>query len=332
MSSSSSPGRSRQTSVAKPLTTAVKPSSIATRSDIGSRAGERNSDQPADDADHGEHGRHRRPRDRRRVRRGVALVVVGQSGAERVETVQQGRFLGVGRPGLAGRAGQPDPGRPGRLRVVQRGRRTRTPVGVAPLAVPGHDVVVHRRREPVVDRALAGAAGLRLGRLGGQVEAGHDLGPGRVHVDRVGLRPGRGRLCGGGVARRDLLGQAAHVVARGRDVDAVDVQPVGRPAGQRAGPGDRVQVGRRAQVGRDAVQPEHVEQVLADARVDVADGGVLGRHQTVVAPTVPGVTRAHLGHLLAGTLPEPDCCIVTGQTVLGQRPDLLRPGPSRLSA
>jgi hypothetical protein len=54
-----------------------------------------------------------------------------------------------------------------------------------------------------------------------------------------------------------------------------------------------VQVGCRLQVGRDAAGREHVEQMLTDARVDVADHRVFGGHQAVVAPAAPRSTPGH---------------------------------------
>jgi hypothetical protein len=62
-----------------------------------------------------------------------------------------------------------------------------------------------------------------------------------------------------------------------------------------------MQVGRGSQVGRDTVQSQDVEEVLADSRIDVANDGVLGGHQTVVTSAVPCLTRAHVGPLNLST-------------------------------
>ena len=159
-------------------------------------------EQAADDADHGQRGRQRRAGDRRRLRRGVALVVVvGQLGAEGVQTVQQRRLLRA-RPtaGSLGGVSRDQSGRPrgrspavrgvrrvarcarsrsgrGRARSVRSARLGRRP-GRRDLAPsrPG------RCRRWAGAPARSGRDPARLPR--GAVVAGHDLGPGRVHVDR----------------------------------------------------------------------------------------------------------------------------------------------------
>jgi hypothetical protein len=122
------------------------------------------------------------------------------------------------------------------------------------------------------------------------VVPGDDLGPRRVDVGFVVDLDIDGKV-GFGDVRLGVLGRGAggrhlvQVVARGVDMVAVDVQAVGRPGGQARRAGDRVLVGRRLQVGGDAVARQHVEQVLADPGIDVADGVVLGRAEAVVTPS-----------------------------------------------
>jgi hypothetical protein len=81
------------------------------------------------------------------------------------------------------------------------------------------------------------------------------------------------------------------VLARGRQPGAVDVQPVGRAGRIGGGAQDGVEVGGRLQVRRYAPGREHVEQVLADARIDVTGDRVGGRVEPVVPPPATGATR-----------------------------------------
>jgi hypothetical protein len=78
---------------------------------------------------------------------------------------------------------------------------------------------------------------------------------------------------------------------------AVDEEPVGRPRRQARGTGDRMLVGGRLEVGRDAARGQHVEQMLADARVDVAGRRVLRRDQPVVASPTPASACWHAAPL-----------------------------------
>lgn len=96
---------------------------------------------------------------------------------------------------------------------------------------------------------------------------------------------------GGWLLGSALVGELGQVVACGGQVRAVDVEPVDRPGRNGGGAGDRVEVGGGLQVGGDPAGGQHVEQVLADARIDVADDGVLVRVEPVVPPSPAGTTR-----------------------------------------
>jgi hypothetical protein len=123
------------------------------------------------------------------------------------------------------------------------------------------------------------------------VEAGHDLGPLGVDVALIGA--GRGAGVGPRCRRRRAraAGQLVQVFAGDVQMGAVDVEPVGGPGGEGGRPQDRVEIGGGLQVRGDAAGRQHVEQVLADSRIDVAGGRVVGRVEPVVPPPATGATR-----------------------------------------
>ncbi|WP_229705853.1 hypothetical protein [Micromonospora sonchi] len=71
----------------------------------------------------------------------------------------------------------------------------------------------------------------------------------------------------------------------------IHVEPVDRTGRHGGGAGDRVQVRRGLQIGGDAAGGQHVEQMLADPRIDIAGDGVLARVEPVVPPSPAGPTR-----------------------------------------
>ena len=113
---------------------------------------------------------------------------------------------------------------------------------------------------------------------------------------RVGRRVGRGRS--GWLA----AGRLVQMLAGHLEVGAVDIEPVDRARGQSGGAQDGVEIGRGLQIGGDAARREHVEQVLADARIHVARDRVVGRVEPVVPPPATGATRCH-----PCTLPRRPC-------------------------
>jgi hypothetical protein len=133
--------------------------------------------------------------------------------------------------------------------------------------------LVRDRGRGVGGRLVDGAAPV----LG--LEGGHDPAPLGVLVE-VGAR--RCRLDGPprvvvGVPVDQLTGLLAPA--------AVHEQPVGRRAGQGHLAGVRADVGRGLEVGRDAGVLQHVEQVLADPGIDVAQRAPEDGVQPVVAST-----------------------------------------------
>ena len=128
-----------------------------------------------------------------------------------------------------------------------------------------------------------------------RVEARHDRGPRRLEVARRAC--GRGRRCvqavridgAGRVRRCDVV-----ELPRRAKLSPVHEQAVHRPAGERGQSGNGMLISRGLQIGRDPTVAENVEQVLAHARVDVANHGVLGREQPVVPPSVACAPAGHV--------------------------------------
>ena len=71
----------------------------------------------------------------------------------------------------------------------------------------------------------------------------------------------------------------------------ISEEPVRRSGRQECGSRHGVQVRRRLKIGCDTPHAEDVEQVLADAWINVSDGRVLRRDEAIVPSTLPGTAR-----------------------------------------
>jgi hypothetical protein len=178
-------------------------------------------------------------------------------------------------------------------------------------ARPGARARRRDRRAVMPWHPRAGAAGPRRGhscrvlflvppRPQARIETSHDLGPGGIHVIGAGSHAGSGI----DVGLPDVFGEVGEVTPGRGKVVAIDIEPIGGPARERRRAGHRVQVRRRPQISGDAFEGEDVEQVFANARVDITGGRVFGRHETVVAPPSAGVTRYHRIHLPQVSVPH----------------------------
>ena len=174
----------------------------------------------------------------------------------------------LGRRAIAGSSGGGGSGsgaRPGGL--GRRGRAGRRP----PASTGGRSA--RPRRRPTMPRPLG-----VLVEIGPQAAA---LAVRRATARPGGRRPGDRLVPAGiGVLPHLLLDDRAGLAAAG----AVDEQPVRRRAGEVDGPRVGRDGGRGLQVGGDPGSAKHVEQVLADPRVDVAHRAPQRGVQPVVAP------------------------------------------------
>ena len=161
-----------------------------------------------------------------------------------------------------------------RAAAAARAARSARPAGRAPAARAAAGVARRRGSSATTAPPVLGLEGRDDPRpLGVLVE---------VPAARRPARRGRGRGAVGPRPRRRGACWSTSGAGLGPP-GAVDEQPVRRRARQEDRAGVRADVGRRLQVGGDAGGLQHVEQVLADPRVDVAQRAPEDGVQPVVA-------------------------------------------------